>query len=149
VTSECFSSLNQTSSGSSSGSEGSTSGSGSSGSSSSSSDGGTPTWVWAVVGSVLGIALLAAVAGTFLWRRSRRAQVERAAAEKLRTAESGMVVSPFANGGGRSTNGSSGSDAAGHSGPRLSSDGQQLSGSVGSVGALGSGGLPTQLLRTR
>lgn len=160
VTSECFNSLapvngsgsSNSTSGAGSGSSGGSTSGGSTSSGSNSGGSGTPSWVWAIVGSVLGCAALAAVVGAFLWRHKRRAEAARAAAEgKLGSAEAGLVASPFAmNGVPPSGNGSGGgSDSHGHSGPRLSSDGHQLSGSASSVGALGSGGLHSQLLRTR
>lgn len=160
VTSECFNSLapvngsgsSNSTGGAGGGSTGGSTSGGSTGSGSTSDSGGTPSWVWAIVGSVLGCAALAAVGAGFLWRRKRRAEAARAAADgKLGSAEAGLVASPFAmNGAPPSGSGSGGgSDGHGHSGPRLSADGHQLSGSASSVGALGSGGLPSQLLRTR
>ena len=63
--------------------------------------GGTPSWVWAVVGSVLGCAALTAVAAAFLlhrWRCRRRAAARAAAAASSKLDPNGHVAeSPFAS----------------------------------------------------
>ena len=65
-----------------------------------SSDGGTPTWVWAVVGTVVGLVVVAVVAGAFLLRRRRRAQAAAAADAAMASEEGGDTVSTLKLSGG-------------------------------------------------
>ena len=53
------------------------------------SGGGTPAWVWGVVGAVLGCAALGAVGAAFLWRARRRRQRPDAGGGALADAERG------------------------------------------------------------
>lgn len=73
------------------------------GDSSSSSGGGVPSWVWAVVGSVLGCAALAMVAAALMWRRKKRLQAQLAAVaasvdeeSRLSKSGSGAALAPLA-----------------------------------------------------
>jgi hypothetical protein len=64
------------------------------------SDGGTPTWVWAVVGTVVGLAVVAVVVGAFLLRRRRRALAAGAADAAVASEEGGDTVSTLKLSGG-------------------------------------------------
>lgn len=85
VTSECFSSLQPSN----------TSNNSNTSDTSNTSDGGggTPSWVWAVVGSVLGCAALVAVGGAFLLHRRRKQQQQQAAAEAAKREEQAEAAS--------------------------------------------------------
>lgn len=105
------------------------------------SSSGTPSWVWAVLGSVLGCAVLAAVGGALLWRRKKR---------KLMTVHLAAPVSP------------NGDLEEGQSSGKLGSDSLSKAGSTVELDSLGphshdkmrmqpsgSGELHTHFLRTR
>lgn len=82
-----------------------------------SSSDGTPSWVWAVVGTVAGLALVAVLVAVLWWRRRRRKRAQQAAAaddyaSKHSSQEAGilpdlhssglpsnLVISPLGSGG--------------------------------------------------
>jgi hypothetical protein len=61
-------------------------------------DGGTPAWVWAVVGSVLGCLALAGIAATLFFRRRRRQHAAQAAEAAAAGDESGRGLSKAGSG---------------------------------------------------
>ena len=61
-------------------------------------DGGTPAWVWAVVGSVLGCLALAGIAATLFFRRRRRQHAAEAAEAAAAGDESGRGLSKAGSG---------------------------------------------------